>query len=84
LVKSAGRPKRARAKRALRALDGPLQDIKYMAEVAAELADQLSREGAQVGFFQIQVTQGNRLGFCCNDILRRVDELLESVTDKAK
>ena len=65
-------------------VDGPLQDIKYMAEVAAELADKLSREGAQVGFFQIQVAQGNRLGFCCNDILRRIDELLESVTDKAK
>ena len=65
-------------------VDGPLQDIKYMAEVAAELADKLSREGARVGFFQIQVAQGNRLGFCCNDILRRIDELLESVTDKAK
>jgi hypothetical protein len=66
-------------------VDGPLQDIKYMAEVAAELADKLSREGAQVGFFfQIQVAQGNRLGFCCNDILRSIDELLESVTDKAK
>ena len=69
---------------ALNDVDGPLQDIKYMAEVAAELADKLSREGAQVGFFQIQVAQGSRLGFCCNDILRRIDELLESVTDKAK
>jgi hypothetical protein len=65
-------------------IDGPLQDIKYMAEVAAELADKLSGEGAQVGFFQIQVDQGNRLGFCCNDVLRRIGELLESVTDKAK
>jgi hypothetical protein len=65
-------------------IDGPLQDIKYMAEVAAELVDKLAREGAQVGFFQIQVDQGNRLGFCCNDILRRIDELLASVTDRAK
>jgi hypothetical protein len=29
-------------------VDGPLQDIKYMAEVAAELADKLARGGAQV------------------------------------
>jgi hypothetical protein len=65
-------------------VDGPLQDIKYMAEIASELADELSRDGAQVGFFQIQVDRANRLGFCCNDILRRIDELLESVTDKAK
>jgi hypothetical protein len=69
---------------ALNDVDGPLQDIKYMAEIAAELADKLAKEGAQVGFLQIQVDQGNRLGFCCNDILRRIDELLESVTDKAK
>jgi hypothetical protein len=65
-------------------VDGPLQDIRYMAEVAAELVDKLAKEGTQVGFFQIQVNHGNRLGFCCNDILRRIDELLESVTHKAK
>jgi hypothetical protein len=37
-------------------VDGPLQDIKYMAEIAAELIDNLDANGAQSGFFQIYVT----------------------------
>jgi hypothetical protein len=61
-------------------VDGPLQDIKYMVEVAVELTDKLSRVGAQPGYFQIQIDQGDRLGFCCNDILRRVGELLKSLS----
>ena len=64
-------------------VDGPLQDIKYMAEIASELADVLSRDGAQVASSKSRCSR-SRLGFCCNDILRRVDELLEFVTDRAK
>jgi hypothetical protein len=65
-------------------IDGPLYDIKYMAETAAELSDNFSSDGAQPGFFQIGLDEGNRLGFCCNDILRRVGELLESLSANAK
>ena len=65
-------------------VDGPLQDIKYMAEIASDLSDNFSTDGAQPGFFQIQVTTGSQLGFCCNDIVRRIEELLETVTAKAK
>jgi hypothetical protein len=35
-------------------VDGPLQDIKYMAEIASDLSDNFSTDGAQPGFFQIQ------------------------------
>jgi len=60
-------------------VDNPLCEIKYMAEMAAELSDNFSADGAQPGFFQIGVGEANRLGFCCNDILRRVEELLKSL-----
>jgi hypothetical protein len=63
-------------------VDGQLQDIKYMAEIAAELSDNLDANGAQPGFFQIRVSEGNRLAFCCNDLLRRVGELLGSIEAK--
>jgi hypothetical protein len=61
-------------------IDGPLYELKYMAEIAAELSDNFSSDGAQPGFFQIGQSEGNRLGFCCNDILRRVEELLKSLS----
>jgi hypothetical protein len=64
------------------AIASALNDIKYMAEIAAETSDSLSSAGAQPGFFQISVSDGNRLGFCCNDILRRVGELLAFVGGK--
>ena len=65
-------------------VDGPLQDLKYMAEIAAELSDNLDSNEARPGFFEIDLSQGNRLAFCCNDILRRVNELIGSVSASAK
>lgn len=65
-------------------VDGPLQDLKYMAEIAAELVSDLDGNQARPGFFEIDLSQGNRLAFCCNDILRRVDELIESVSASAR
>ena len=65
-------------------VDGPLQDLKYMAEIAAELSDILDSNEARPGFFEIDLSQGNRLAFCCNDILRRVNELIGSVSASAK
>ena len=64
-------------------VDEALYEIKYMAETAAELSDNFCSDGAQPGFFQIRVGEGNRLGFCCNDILRRVEELVKSLPVKA-
>jgi|GEM_PF-5668700 len=61
-------------------VDGQLQDIKYMAEIAAELSDNLDSNHSRPGFFEISLSEGNRLGFCCNDMLRRVDELLASLS----
>jgi hypothetical protein len=65
-------------------VDSPLQDLKYMAEIAAELSDNLDSNEARPGFFEIDLSQGNRLAFCCNDILRRVNELIGSVSASAK
>jgi len=65
-------------------VDGPLQDIKYMAEVAAELVDNLDSNDARSGFFEISIQEGNRLAFACNDTLRRVEELIASVSAIAK
>jgi hypothetical protein len=56
-------------------IDGKLQDIKYMAEFAAELIDSLDGAGAKEGYFHIPQDQGNRLAFCCNDLLLRIGEL---------
>jgi hypothetical protein len=60
-------------------VDNQLQDIKYMVEIAAEMTSNLDAEGAQPGYFQISMDEGNRLGFCCDDILRRIKELLASI-----
>jgi hypothetical protein len=61
-------------------VDGPLQDIKYMVEVAAELIDDLDSNEARPGFFEISREKGNRLAFACNDTLRRIEELMASVS----
>jgi hypothetical protein len=61
-------------------VDGPLQDIKYMAEFAAELVVNLDGNNAPPGFFSISIDEGNRLGFACNETLRRVEELIESLS----
>ena len=57
-------------------VDGPLQDIKYMAEFAAQLCSSLDSNDARSGFFEIDLSKGNQLAFCCNDVLRRVEELI--------
>jgi hypothetical protein len=56
-----------------------LQDLKYMAEFAAELVQCLDGNGADEGYFRIRQDEGNRLAFCCNDALRRVEELIEFI-----
>jgi hypothetical protein len=61
-------------------VDRPLQDIKYMAEIAAELVNDLDSNDARAGFFQISHAAGNRLAFACNDTLRRIEELLASLS----
>jgi hypothetical protein len=65
-------------------VDGPLQNIKYMAEVAADLVDNLDSNDARSGFFEISKKEGNRLAFACNDTLRRVEKLIASVVAIAK
>jgi hypothetical protein len=66
-------------------IDGPLQEIKHMAEFAAGLAAEgLNANDAMPGYFQIPTSEGNQLAFCCNDILRRIEELMASVTSAAK
>lgn len=65
-------------------IDGPLQDIKYMAEIASELACNLDGNDAPPGFFSIRISEGNRLAFSCNDLLRRVEELIECLSALAK
>jgi hypothetical protein len=65
-------------------VDVPLQEIKYMAAVAADLVDNLDSNGARSGFFEISKEEGNRLAFACNDTLRRVEKLIASVFAIAK
>ncbi len=64
-------------------VDGRLQDICYMAEIAAELTSQLRSDDARPGFFEISSQDGNRLAFACNDMLRRIEELQASMTAAA-
>jgi hypothetical protein len=45
-------------------------------EFAAELSDELDGNGAREDYFHIPQDAGNRLAFCCNDILGRVNELI--------
>jgi hypothetical protein len=65
-------------------VDGPLQDIKYMAEIAAELIVNLDGINAPPGQFSISTSEGNRLAFACNDLLRRVEELIASLSAPSK
>jgi hypothetical protein len=59
-----------------------LYDIKYMAEIASDLVDNLDAEGMPPDRFQISDSEGNQLAFCCVDILRRINELLRSIEAK--
>ena len=61
-------------------VDGPLQEIMYMAEIAAELSDELDSNESRPRFFEISHEKGNRLAFACNDILRRIEELQAALT----
>jgi hypothetical protein len=61
------------------AVDGQLHELKHMAEFASALScDDLDGNGAKEGYFHIRQDEGNRLGFCCNDMLRRVNELIST------
>jgi hypothetical protein len=51
-----------------------------MAEFAAQLCSSLDSNQARRGLFEIDHSKGNQLAFCCNDILRRIEELIASVT----
>jgi hypothetical protein len=51
-----------------------LQELKYMAEFAAELAQGLNGDGAEEGYFRIQHDEGSRLAFCCFELLRRSED----------
>jgi hypothetical protein len=57
-------------------IDHRLNELKYMAAFAAEISnDHLN--GDDEGYFKIPDAEGNRLVFCCTDVQRRIDELLE-------
>jgi hypothetical protein len=64
-------------------VEGPLTELQHMAQFAAGLAAN-GLSGHPDGFFQIPTKEGNQLAFCTYDILRRVDELLESISSPAK
>jgi len=65
-------------------VSGPLQEIRHMADFAADLAaNGLDANEAQPGYFQIPRKEGNQLAFCCYDILQRVTELLKSIDPAA-
>jgi hypothetical protein len=75
----------SQAKVSIDDVEGPLHEIQRMAQFAAGLAtDGLAANEAPEGFFQIPTKEGNQLAFCTYDILRRVDELLESISSAAK
>jgi hypothetical protein len=75
----------SQAKISIDDVEGPLHEIQHMAQFAAGLAaDGLSSHEAPEGYFQIPTKEGNQLAFCCYDLLRRVDELLESISSPAK
>jgi hypothetical protein len=57
-------------------VDHRLNELKYMAAFAAEISnDELNGDGE--GHFKIRECAANRLVFCCIDVQRRIDELLE-------
>jgi len=60
----------------LNEIDNKLHHVKWMAEFASELVGHLDGSGAAEGHFHIPESEGNRLAFCCNDLLERVEELI--------
>jgi hypothetical protein len=62
-------------------VDDYLVPLKFMAEFAAGLVDDgLDANGAKEGYFHIRRDEGERLAFCCVDILRRVEEMINSLS----
>jgi hypothetical protein len=67
----------------LNEIDGKLHNIKHMADIAAEAADALDGDGATEGHFQISEATGNRLAFCCYDVVNRIEELIGLISKSA-
>jgi hypothetical protein len=65
--------------RHLNAIDGQLHDLECMAEFAALLAEDLTGDEAKPGFLTIELGKGDRLAFCCYDILRRINAVRDSL-----
>ena len=56
-------------------IDGKLIELKHMAEFAADLSSGLEANDAKEGYIHLPQDKGNRLAFCCEDVLRRVEEI---------
>ncbi len=65
--------------RHLNTIDNQLHELECMAEFAAGLAEDLDGGEAKPGFFQIEISKGDRLAFCCYDMLRRINLVRDSV-----
>ncbi|MEH2485408.1 hypothetical protein [Bradyrhizobium sp. AZCC 2230] len=64
-------------------VDDHLVPLRFMAEFAAGLVcEDMDAHGAQEGYFHIQRREGDQLVFCCVDILRRVEELINSLSQR--
>jgi hypothetical protein len=63
-------------------VDDHLVPLKFMAEFAAGLVMEMDANGAQDGYFRIRRDEGERLAFCCVDMLRRVEELINSLSQR--
>ena len=51
----------------LNQIDGQLHELECMTEFASGLAEDLDGNEAKPGFFQIEMSKGDRLAFCCYD-----------------
>jgi uncharacterized membrane protein affecting hemolysin expression len=61
----------------LNEIDLALHNAKYMAEFAYDLVEALDGHGAPEGYFKISMDKGNRLAFCCYNLSKRLEELIE-------
>jgi hypothetical protein len=63
-------------------VDTQLRELKFMGEFALELVQQLHRaEGDD--YYRLQEEEAERLSFVIGDILRRVEEAIETLAGKA-
>jgi hypothetical protein len=67
----------------LNEIDGKLHNIKHMVDIAAEAAGALDANGAAEGYFHIPMDAGNRLAFCCYDVVNRIEELIGLISKPA-